>query len=458
MNAADYFDWWQYSGTGLGTDSPGEKYEQLQRELSAAGANVVIVGEFLQQNPDAVDTDIWRKMHVFGLEGVQVQMTAEALQAIGAGRTAGAVRNAKSLLADLPSFEQLQQGAEIDRSVLEQAMNNLRAQMLTMIPEALDGAPPDVRERVEETLPRAAQSADAETREEIALLLDRYAAAHADELRRDMEQHGDPRQSPGFDPERFVEEQREQGERLARYRHQRGQLDGLRAKLDRFKELVASDPPHSRRLQQQRQQVLLEYRRYKGNDAEDLTADMQQWLDDFEQLTSEPPAAFESRATDDDAINAKLSAVGEYNVQFFGGEPRIEWPRLPELQGAWTPLSLVFYVFLDDSTKQAEVYDALIAAWEDLKPRLPQLLAEARRDVISQFRDIYADQLWDDQRADYEDEDGEVSDERILEHVGGGCLTLQYTEYEGEYEGIERSIQFGVEWDDEHGCEISIVD
>jgi hypothetical protein len=454
MNAADYYDWWQYSGTGLGTTSPGERYKQLKREISAAGVNVVAVSEFIEQNPDAVDTDMWRKMYVFGLEGMQVKLMAEALDAIGASRTAESVRNAKSLLAELPSFEDLQQGAELDRSALQQAMQNLHAQMLTMFPDALDGAPPEIREHVEENLPRAKQSANAETREVIAVLLDRYAAANGDVLEADVEKHGDPRQAPGFDPEQFMEELLEQNERLAGFRDQRGELAELRKKLDTFEKLIANESPKSRKLQLQRQLVLREYHRYKAYDSEDLTVEVQQWLHDVERLRTEHPDAFQPRATDDDAINAKLSAIGEYRVEFYGGEPRIDWPWIPELQGGWTPLALVFYVFLGDSQQQAQVYDSLIAAWEELKPKLPRLLATARDEIIRQFRDVYADQLWDEELAEYEDDEGEISDQQILAHVVGGCVTLQYS----EYEGITRSLTFGVDWDDEHGCEIGITD
>ena len=69
MNAANYFDWWHYSGTGLGTVYPGEKFKQLHQELSPAGANIIIVGEFLEQNPGTLDIERWRRTHVYGLVG-----------------------------------------------------------------------------------------------------------------------------------------------------------------------------------------------------------------------------------------------------------------------------------------------------------------------------------------------------------------------------------------------------
>ena len=40
-DAADYHDWWFFSGTALGAASPGETFKMLHEQLSEAGANTV---------------------------------------------------------------------------------------------------------------------------------------------------------------------------------------------------------------------------------------------------------------------------------------------------------------------------------------------------------------------------------------------------------------------------------
>jgi hypothetical protein len=61
MIAADYYDSWHFSGTGLGTTFPGEALKQLHQELSHSGANVVIVSRFLEECPSVIDCPLGRR-------------------------------------------------------------------------------------------------------------------------------------------------------------------------------------------------------------------------------------------------------------------------------------------------------------------------------------------------------------------------------------------------------------
>jgi hypothetical protein len=134
MDAADYFDWWPHSGTGLGTASPGETLRQFHQELSRAGAHVVIVGKLLEKSPDVLDLGRWRRTEVWGLEGVQILLTAEALEAIGARGAALAVRGGTGPRTEPPAGE-----------ALPQRLNDLRERIVARFPGLADNLPEEVR-------------------------------------------------------------------------------------------------------------------------------------------------------------------------------------------------------------------------------------------------------------------------------------------------------------------------
>lgn len=455
MNAAEYFGWWHYSGTGLGTSSPGEMFKQLRQELSRPGANVIIVCQFLVQNPDVIDVDRWRKMEVFGLEGVQVKFTAEALEAVGANGAAQAVRESKGLMAGLPSLAELQTGAVVDQDVLQEAMSNLRAQALLLFPEMAEQLSDDVREEMQQRLAQSQQTPGAESADAIAQLLEEYAAGHGEMLQADMDKHGDPRKIADFDPEAFLQEQAQHSERLAGFRDQRGELPLLREKLDQLKKDMAAPSPNFRKVQRQRQKVMQEYRFYADRDPDDLTADLLAWLREVEALRTGHPEVFHPKATQEPELNARLASVGDYELAFHGNEPSLEWDRPNGLPCDWAPLSLVFYVDFDHRPSETELaagYWELLDAWETLHARWPALEPAVRQYLLDNFRDVYIDQLWDDERAEYEDENGEITDETILANVESGTVALAYN----EFEGVSVSIQFDTNWDLEHGVDIEL--
>ena len=80
---------------------------------------------------------------------------------------------------------------------------------------------------------------DVETMDEIRRLLDRYAAEHHEALTDDMRRYGDPRQAPGFKPERRqrkLERILNRRNELMRYDEEAGNLE---RRLRELQELAA---------------------------------------------------------------------------------------------------------------------------------------------------------------------------------------------------------------------------
>jgi hypothetical protein len=441
MNAADYFDWWLFSGTGLGTASPGETLKQLHQELSRAGASVVIVSKFLDQNPDVIDVARWRRTEVWGLESVQIQLTAQALEAVGATGTAAAVRGGgRPRPAD--------QGPPQGQSIPEM-MNNLRERIAARFPEMAEGMPEELRAQ----LPQPRQTDGAETREEIGRLLDEYVTAHREELAGDVARDGDPRQAPGFDRERALEDRARQSRRLFLFRTQRGEVAVLREKLDRLRQRIDADRPDSMPVQRERQRVMEEYRTYAKLDPEDVTAEIRAWLAEVDRLRGQHPDVFRPRATRNEGLEARLAAIGEYRATFRDDSRMVRWPGPAGLVCDWTRFALAFHVSLlgreKDPARIDAAYERLLARWEEFRERFPELEGELKEYVLDLFKQVQAPQLSEEERAAYEDEQGEISDEKVLANVKGATVTLAHNDG-----GIEQTVHFDVPWDEEHGVEV----
>jgi hypothetical protein len=464
MNAADYFDWWLFSGTGLGTASPGETLKQLHQELSRAGATAVIVGKFLDRNPDVIDVARWRRTEVWGLESVQMQLTAEALAAVGASAAAAAVLRGgrprppdqdkaadqgKETPGPREQFLKLFPGAPQGESVPEM-MNNLRERIVARFPETAEDMPEGVRAQ----LPQPRQTEGAETREEIARLLDEYVAAHREDLAGDVARHGDARRAPGFDRERALEDRARQSRRLFLFRAQRGELPLLREKLDKLRQRIAGDAPDSVPVQRERQRVMEEYRTYAKSDPEDVTVEVRAWLAEVDRLREQHPEVFRPRATQNERLEARLAAVGEYRTTFRDDSRTVRWPSPAGLDCDWTRFELAFSVHFSrkegDAARIDAAYEKLLARWEQFRERFPELEGELREYVLDLFKEVQAPQLFDEERAAYEDEQGEISDEKVLANVNGASVVLVHT----SAAGIELTVQLDVPWDEEHGVEV----
>jgi hypothetical protein len=450
MNAADYFDWYHYSGTGLGTSSPGERFRQLHRELSWAGANVVIAGEFLEHNPDVLDVGRWRRTQVWGLESTQIQLTAEALDAIGARGTAAAVRQGAGAHPGRPTLSELKEGAPADRRSVAEMINDLRERIVARHPEAATNLPADLRAG----LPQPHQTEGAETREELVRLLEDYAAAHQEELAADVARYGDPRQAPDFDPQRFLEEQARRSKRLFLLRDQQGEIPLLREKLETLQRRIAADAPDALPVQRERRKVMDEYRRYAKHEPEAVADEIRAWMKEVDQLRERHPEVFRPRPTRNDEINARLAAVGDYRVGIDDESRTVSWSNPPALECDWARFTLSFLVWSGGKGPDPAALDAafrkLLAEWERFRDRFPELEPELRDYVVGLFRAYRFDDPSDDERAAYEDEQGEIADEKVLASIRSAGVHLAH--HHGG--GVEVTCHFGVPWDKEHGVEV----
>ena len=88
--------------------------------------------------------------------------------------------------------------------------------------------------------------------------------------------------------------------------------------------------------------------------------------------------------------------------------------------------------------------DRLLARW-------PEFCAALERYVIELFRNAISKNLSTDERAAYEDDKGQPSNEKILLAIESGTIALTRS-FE---EPVHTEVYFGVSWDEEHGVEVS---
>lgn len=397
MDAADYYEWYRFSGVGLGTQWPGERFEQLHKELSTAGANLVIICEFVGENSEVIDVSSWRMLDVTPYEAMRVKLTVLALEAVGAHDTANAVREAKGPLAA---------GAQ--------------------------------------------KSPFAGTRGQLRKLATEYADLHSAELEADIGKFGDLRQDDDFDADARLRELEEENTNLARFGRQRDDLPDLLEKLNRLKRRLKTDAPDSRRVRNEQKWLMEDYERYSEQDPGGLIPEIRQWLEDVQALC---PAMTHPKLTDDAKTNSRLAAIGDYTTKMCETEWLAEWQK-PGLETDWVNFSLEFYVELDETPKPAKAkkrLGQLLAEWERFRKAFPKLLPEITGSVIDHFKNEQANDRWGNDWSDYADEDGQISEEKILANVEDAGVVLT----DREDEGVVVSIQLDVPWDVEHGVEIA---
>jgi hypothetical protein len=114
---------------------------------------------------------------------------------------------------------------------------------------------------------------------------------------------------------------------------------------------------------------------------------------------------------------------------------------------------LSFHVILEkrpDPSRVASAHDALCDEWDRLRARWPELRPELERYVIDLFRNVISENLSTDERAAYEDGEGELSEAKILRAVERGTIVLTRA-FGGP---VHTEFYFGVSWDEEHGVEV----
>lgn len=436
MNAAEYYDWWKFSGTAIGATTPGETYRQIARKLSPAGVHVVVATEFLQRNPAAIDLARWRA----GLfEYEPVKFTIESLDAIGADKTAAALRNGEGARRPMPTVAEVRRGIAWDDASTTAAMGELRTRIFAMS-EAAGSLPAELRDQI----PPAQQSQNAETRGEVSQLLDTYVAQHQDELAGDVAKLGDPRQAPDFDEQRFHEEQRRQHQRLLDLRQQRNQLPLLQERLATVRRMLVKEAANSRRLLKECQFLTREYRECAKRRG--LLPGMQAWLREVEQLRREHLDVFQPKATDDEEINQRLAAIGEYEIDHSGDAPGVIWSKPSGADCSWVRFELSFSMSMAGKTSRKRViaaYTALLEAWQGIASRFQELEADLRKYLIEVSGQIDVHEV---------DQVQMTKEEAVLRQVESGTIGLTY--HEGR--PVEKTMYFHVEWDIEHGVEVPL--
>ncbi len=217
--------------------------------------------------------------------------------------------------------------------------------------------------------------------------------------------------------------------------------------------MAASAPPESPRVNKALRKVLNEYDDFAKHPPEDLTPEVESWLREVERFRDALPDALAPKASTDERVNARLAAIGPFEVSYDRETPSIAWAKPAGIDSEWTAFRLIFSVVLGkkpDPLRVDEALHALCDEWGRLRARWPELGPELEQYVISLFRNLISNNLFADERAAYEDDDGELSDEKILGAVQGGSIVLtRYFE-----EPVHTEIDFGVSWDEEHGVEV----
>ncbi|WP_165250652.1 hypothetical protein [Paludisphaera soli] len=448
-DAADYHDWWFFSGTALAAASPGDTFKMLHAQLSEAGANTVIAVRFLDENDRGIDPQLWRRAFVYGHVGLQVSLTLRALEAIGASGIVRDLRSSPARPSLLSQAQEIVRDGNHDPGEVARIIQGLREDVAVGVSHVLGGGPGGPPEAG----PQSRPFDGVETREEVGRLIDAYVAAHQDDLARDVEKHGDPRKSPDFDPRLAEEDRARRIKRSNHLRYQRDAIGGLHEQLDRLNALAAKEPPESPRLNKALRKVLAEYEGFAGKPPEDLTPEVRAWLREVERFRDAHPEALHPKPCRDERVNARLAAIGPFEVSYDRDTPSIWWDEPAGLTCDWTDIQLGFRVVLEkraDPSRVASALDALCDECGRLRARWPELRPGLERHVLDVLRGVASHSLPADERAEYEDDGGELSAGKLLGAVEGGAIVL--TRHDDR--PVHAEIHFGVPWDEGRGFEV----
>ncbi|QEH35526.1 hypothetical protein OJF2_40780 [Aquisphaera giovannonii] len=450
-DADDYHDWWSYSGTALGASSPGETFRMLDEQLSQAGANAVIAARFLDENDRGIDPQLWRRAFVFGHVGLQVSLTLRALEAIGAVGVVRALRSSPVERSPLSLAQEMVRSGNLAPGEAAEAIKGVRESLAVGLAHILG----DVPDGLPSAIPQPRPAEGVETREDIRRLLDAYVSAHRDDLARDVARYGDPRKHPDFDPEAAREDRARRIKRLNHLSYQRNAIDGLREQMGKLNSLAQKEPPESPRLNKVLRKVLDEYRSLADNSPEDLTREVQGWLREVERFRDAHPEVLRPKASRDERVNARLAAIGPYEVSYDRDTPSIWWDDPAGMACDWAALRLGFHLVLEKRpapSRVAATLDALCDECGRLQTRWPDLRTGLERHVVDFFRRVAAGHLPADDRAAFEGDDGEFSAGKILAAVEGGTIVLT-RHFE---QPVHTVIHFDASWDEEHGVEVQL--
>jgi hypothetical protein len=220
--------------------------------------------------------------------------------------------------------------------------------------------------------------------------------------------------------------------------------------LSKLQQEIEQNAPDSLNVQRTRNRLMGEYERYAKYEATEQSADLKNWLEDVRRLREKHPGVFRPRVTRSSELEAKLKAVGDNSVEITDHTRSIHWPRPAGLQSARLPPFGLSFCVDPDPDRIDRAIGQLLAWYELFRGRFAELEPQICQYVVDFFRNYRESDLMDHEREQYEDDDGDISDAKILASLEGGALELIYH----AHEQVERSVHFDVPWDEEHGVEI----
>lgn len=452
MDARNYSEWAELSGLYVRNLSHLDRYQMLRPLISPAGLNTLIVVEFLQDNRDGVDPVNWRTHSVYEFGGQQqdrIELTAKALEAVGAPRIATAIRSARSV----NPFDVFQLGEARGPDDLlnslsnlkgSDLMNHMRDNLIQNFPELTSAHGWTRSAPVNKT--ESASSSDHESHAEISQQLERYVAANLLDLQQDLERHGDPRTVSGFTRQKRLQELD------AMRAHQSDlavQVDDAAKIHDYVNEIQkklkkAAQSGTVPNVESTKRKLLKLTKAYKRRPVSELGPEMQRAISDTNTFLADHPELIVVDPIGDAAINERLKQIGEYEFQSLRGQASITWED-PVLACDWASFSLR----LQFPSKQLDCLKGLLSAVDRLKQELKTLVPGWQLQLVDSFRS-YESQMDEFELEGYEhDLSGEVTVESILQHVSSGQIALQSLD-----ERVVGRVFFSIDWDEEHGLEI----
>ncbi|MCA9177453.1 MAG: hypothetical protein KDB14_23370 [Planctomycetales bacterium] len=426
MLANDYFDWSQVSGLYVRNISHAERYATYGGMLSQPGLHVVVVAEFLHDADEIVNPVRWRSSSVYErgdeLAG-RLALTIASLQAIGAVRTAEAVRTAKSISPSDLTLESIDKGVK--------AGSKAFVQELEIALQAALGQMNSIADQCED-------------RQELERLLEAYAQDHREALAADLTRHGDPRREPGYSRAERIEELRQLQRRELQREAQRKSVEDIVSATKRLRKVLAEAAGDAKRLKRA-ESLRTEYfemlRDAREFDPPDRSPELVESLAAAEQLMAEHMEFFRPPMTKNAKLNAQLAALGEFERWDDAGVTELSWESPEGFHGAWRAyrLSITF------PSRATKVLANLVQLAEAIRARLPDLEGPWRRELIANFRDVHAMSSAPDELTSYFDVTGAICDDAILRGVEGCNIVLLYEDDE-----LYAETDFAVEWDIEH--------
>jgi hypothetical protein len=460
MDYRNYLDWTELSGIYLRQYSHGDRYRTFRKQVSPEGLNTLIVAEFLHDNPDEIlNVPNWRTYSVYEAGGdkrERIELTAAALEAIGAPRAAAAVRNARS---HSPVDALMNLDANDPDAVMDAIKDVNPLEMLGHIRETAARMMPELAEQLGAgpASGPAAPSEDAESWQEIEQLLQKYVALHQEQLQADLTKHGDPRTLPGFTRQARIKELEQERVRLIQRETQLEEIPKIRNLMKDLAKRVAGGGEVTERMRKSlkspRRKFLDKLKESRKLAAEAPLPEMLALLEEAEEFMRANPAIFDEQPMGDSKLERRLAALGEYDRRDSYGDTWLHWEKPRGFDVGWNHFELLL-TFPEGGG--AKVVQALLDVAERAQRRIQALSEDWKRQLIEHFRERegWLDE-WELQEAELDDE-GHVTEAGILKMAGTGRIHLQAYDKEGEE--IRPGLDFSIDWDQEHGLQLEWED